>query len=176
MNDLAIRPLQADPDTIEALAALLVEAVAHGGSVTFMHPLDPAQARAFWQQSLAMAERGERIVLGAYMDDTLASTVTLQLACPENQPHRAEIAKMITRVDYRGRGLASALLRQAEERARGYKKTLLVLDTAADEGAAGLYEACGYTLAGIIPDYAYKPHGGLTATKLYWKRLEPPTV
>lgn len=30
----------------------------------------------------------------------------------------------------------------------------------------------GYTLSGIIPDYALKPHGGLTATMVYWKRID----
>ncbi len=48
----------------------------------------------------------------------------------------------------------------------------LVLDTAEDEGAAGLYERMGFKLTGVIPDYALKPHGGLTGTLIYWKRLQ----
>jgi GNAT superfamily N-acetyltransferase len=93
------------------LADLLVETVASGGSVSFMHPLAPAAAEAFWHGALAAAERGERIVFGAWDGAALVGTVTLLLDLPPNQPHRAEIAKMMTRVSHRGRGLATALLR-----------------------------------------------------------------
>ena len=92
---------------------------------------------------------------------------------PPNQPHRAEIAKMMTNPAHRGQGIASALLRHAENLARQHRRTLLVLDTAAEEGAALFYEKHGYVRAGEIPDYALKPHGGLTATILYYKRLTP---
>ena len=97
--------------------------------------------------------------------------MSLLLDCPPNQPHRAEIAKMMTRVSHRGRGVATALDagRRAIAVARG--RTLLTLDTAAEEGASGLYERLGFTLAGDIPDYALKPHGGLTGTMIYWKRI-----
>ena len=101
----------------------------------------------------------------------LIGTVTLLLNLPPNQPHRAEIAKMMTRVSHRHRGIATALLREAERMAIARGRWLLVLDTAEDEGAAGLYERMGFQLTGVIPDYAFKPHGGLTGTLIYWKRL-----
>ena len=104
-------------------------------------------------------------MLGAWDGELLVGTVTLLLDFPPNQPHRAEIAKMMTRPSHRGRGIASTLMRAAEDLARQHGRTLLVLDTAAEEGASGLYERLGFTLAGEIPDYALKPHGGLTATK-----------
>ena len=110
-------------------------------------------------------------MLGALDGDNLVGTVTLLLDLPPNQPHRAEIAKMMTRISHRHRGVATALLRAAEELAIAHGRTLLVLDTAVDGGASRLYEASGFTLAGIIPDYALKPHGGLTGTMVYWKRL-----
>lgn len=168
-----IRPLSPDAATIDALAALLVETVAGGGSVGFMHPVAPEKAEAFARASLEAAARGERIVFGAFVDGTLASTVTLLLALPENQPHRAEIAKMMTAPGFRGRGLARALLIEAEREAAARGRTLLVLDTAEQEGAAGLYEKAGFIRVGVIPDFALKPHGGLTATLLYVKRLAP---
>ena len=171
MPEITISSLHASPATIDALSSLLIETVANGGSVTFMHPLSPEKARAFWTGALAAAARGERIVLGAMEGEALVGTVTLALDCPENQPHRAEIAKMMTRVSHRGRGYASALLREAERLAQEHGRNLLVLDTATDEGAAGLYESVGYTLAGEIPDFAFKPRGGLTGTKIYWKRV-----
>jgi ribosomal protein S18 acetylase RimI-like enzyme len=171
MPEIEIAPLTWSPATRAALIEMLIETVAHGGSVSFMHPLAPEQADAFWKDSLAAADRGERIVLGAFDAGDLIGTVTLLLALPPNQPHRAEIAKMMTRISHRRRGVARALMRTAESMAVARGRTLLVLDTAVEDGAAGLYEGLGFSLAGIIPDYALKPHGGLTGTMIYWKRI-----
>jgi len=172
MSDIQIRALQSSPDTCAMLSEMLVEAVANGGSVSFMHPLPLQEAKAFWRDSLGAADRGERIVLGAFDGAELIGTVTLLLKLSQNQPHRAEIAKMLTRLSHRHRGVATALLREAERTAIEHGRWLLVLDTAEDEGAAGLYERVGFKLAGLIPDYAFKPYGGLTGTLIYWKRLQ----
>jgi ribosomal protein S18 acetylase RimI-like enzyme len=166
-----IIPLTNDPLIVSALADLIIETVAHGGSVSFMHPLASEAAAAFWRGSLAAADRSERVVLGCYDGEDLVGTVTLLLDCPPNQPHRAEIAKMMTRVSHRGRGIATALMHEAERIAIEHGKTLLNLDTAEEEGAAGLYEKLGFTKTGVIPYFALKPHGGLTGTIIYWKLL-----
>jgi ribosomal protein S18 acetylase RimI-like enzyme len=171
MSPFAIKQLDDVPPIRSALGELLVETVACGGSVSFMHPLAIDQACAFWQDSLGSAARGERVVLGAFDGDDLIGTVTLQLKLPANQPHRAEIAKMMTRLAHRNRGVATALMHAAEQLALAHGRTLLVLDTAEEGGAAGLYERLGFQLTGIIPDYALKPHGGLTGTMIYWKRI-----
>lgn len=171
MTALTLRPLLHHPADVDALAALLVETVAGGGSVGFMDPLSPEEAAAFWRAALEAAARGGRVVLGAFAGDELVGTVSLLLDLPPNQPHRAEIAKMMTRPSHRGRGVATALLHEAERLAAARGRTLLVLDTAVDGGASGLYEKLGYVRAGEIPDFALKPQGGLTGTRLYWKRL-----
>jgi len=168
---LEIVPLRATPDVIEALSQTLIETVAHGGSVSFMHPLDPDVATAFWTKSLAAAADGGRVVLGALDDGELVGTVTLHLDCPPNQPHRGEIAKMMTRVSQRGRGVARALMVEAERIACERGRSLLTLDTATEEGAGPFYEKLGFVKAGVIPDYALKPHGGLCGTIIYWKRI-----
>jgi ribosomal protein S18 acetylase RimI-like enzyme len=155
------------------LSAILIEAVAHGASVTFMDPLEPDIARAFWAESLARAEAGTRVVLGAWDGDVLTATVTLELATPRNQRHRGEIAKLITAVAYRGRGIARALMIEAERVAALHDRTLVVLDTAEDGGAAPLYDALGYERVGVIPDYALKPQGGLTGSIFMYKRVAP---
>jgi ribosomal protein S18 acetylase RimI-like enzyme len=171
MPDIEIKTLSDSADIRAMLRDMLIETVANGGSVSFMHPLTPEVADAFWRDSLASAERGERILFGAFDGEKLIGTVTLLLGLPPNQPHRAEIAKMMTRISHRHRGVATALLRAAERAAIERGRWLLVLDTAVDEGASGLYERVGFKLSGIIPDYALRPHGGLTGTKIYWKRL-----
>lgn len=173
MSSIAIAALSSSPRHSADLAGLLIEVVADGGSVGFMHPLAYDDAQRFWRDALAAADRGARIVLAAFDGDTLVGTVSLLLDCPPNQPHRAELAKMMTRPGHRGRGIAAALVRQAEALAAQHRRSLLVLDTASEQGAAGFYEKLGYTRAGEIPDYALKPHGGLTGTVLLWKRIEP---
>lgn len=171
MPFFTITPLTHQPLVVAALAEIMIETVAHGGSVSFMHPLSEEQARAFWEKSLAAAALGQRIVLGAWDGNVLVGTVTLHLDCPPNQPHRGEIAKMMTRVRYRGQGVARRLMAEIELLASERGRTLLTLDTAEDEGAAGLYEKLGYQRAGVIPDFAFKPHGGLTGTIIFWKRI-----
>ncbi len=147
MGEFVIEPLAATPPTLAALADILVATVAAGGSVHFMHPLDPREARAFWDKALAAAARGERVVLGAFADGKLVATVSLLLDSPPNQPHRAEIGKMMTHPGHRGRGAATALLNAAERLAAEKGRSLLNLDTAAEDGASRLYEKMGYTLA-----------------------------
>jgi hypothetical protein len=170
MPEIRIVALQAAPQISAALSEILIEAVASGGSVSFMHPLATETAERFWRDSLAATDRGERIVLGAFDGERLVGTVTLLLDLPPNQPHRAEIAKVMTRISHRGRGVAKALMREAERLAVERGRTLLVLDTAVEDGASRLYEGLGFKLTGVIPDYALKPHGGLTGTMIYWKR------
>ncbi len=168
---IRIVPLSRTPKFVASLSALLIETVAHGGSVSFMHPLAPESARAFWADSLSRADSGDRVVLGALLGDEVIGTVTLDLATPPNQPHRAEIAKLMTRLSHRGRGIARGLMLEAERMALERNRTLLVLDTAAEEGAAGFYERLNYERVGLIPGYALKPHGGLTGTIIYFKLL-----
>jgi ribosomal protein S18 acetylase RimI-like enzyme len=161
------------PAVIDALSDILIEVVADGGSVSFMHPLARHVAADFWKKALAQAARGGVVILGAWDGDELVATVTLDLATPPNQPHRAEIRKLMTRVERRSRGIARSLMIEAERIAVKRGRTLLTLDTAEDGGAAGLYEGLGYQRVGVIPEYALKPHGGLTGTILYFKPIGP---
>lgn len=171
MSEITLAPLIDSPPIRKALCEMLIETVANGGSVGFMHPLALDVADAFWQGSLAKSSKGERIVLGAFEGENLVGTFTLLLELPPNQPHRADLAKLIIRISHRGRGIATALMLEAERLAIELGRTLLVLDTALDGGPWQMYEGLGYILAGIIPDYAFKPHGGLTGSKIYWKRI-----
>jgi len=169
--DIRITLLDAAPATRAMLSKILIDVVAAGGSVSFMHPLEPAAADGYWAEALKSAARDERVVLGAWEGDLLVGTVTLLLDLPPNQPHRGEVAKLMTRPTHRGRGIATLLMSSLEALAVERGRTLLVLDTAVDGGAASLYARLGYTLTGEIPDYAFKPHGGLTGTLILWKRI-----
>jgi ribosomal protein S18 acetylase RimI-like enzyme len=171
MDSFAIRPLSADPATIVRLAEILGEVVAAGGSVHFMDPTPLDQAEAYWAKALAGAQAGDRVVLGGYVEGRLEGTVTLFLDTPPNQPFRAEIWKLMTSPAARGKGVARALMIEAERIAVERGRTLLNLDTAIEGGASELYESLGWVRAGVIPDYAYKPQGGLVGTAIYYKRV-----
>ncbi len=165
-----IESLSNSAENAAALAALLVEATAHGASVGFLHPLAPERAVAFWHASLSEVAAGRRIVLGARDGGVLVGTVTLAFATPENQPHRADLQKLLVAPSHRRRGIGRQLMANAESRAARAGRTLLVLDTATDE-AARLYEATGWNRVGEIPGFALLPNGEPCATVIYWKRV-----
>ena len=155
---------------IRALAEVLIDCVEGGASVSFMHPLSIERAIAFW---IAIAEdvaRGDRALIAAVDASGIEGTVQLVLRPPENQPHRADVAKMLMHRRARRRGLGEALLRAAEEVARDSGKSLLVLDTASGD-AERLYVRMGWQLCGVIPGYALLPRGGLCATSYYYRVL-----
>jgi GNAT superfamily N-acetyltransferase len=167
-----IRPLAHLSDAVVAqLADVLLDCVEGGASVSFMHPLERGRAEAFWRSLAADVMRGARVLLIAEDEGAIVGTVQVVLEQPENQPHRADVAKMLVHRRARRRGIGAALMSAAEEAARAAGKTLLVLDTATGSDAERLYARLGWTLAGIIPDYALWPRGGLTGTSLYYRRL-----
>jgi GNAT superfamily N-acetyltransferase len=174
VNDgVRIRKAAADSTVAEALAEVLIDCVEGGASVSFMVPLTRDRAVAFWRGVLDSAVRGERIVLVAEELDTgrVVGTVQVILAMPDNQPHRADVSKMLVRRDARGRGIGTELMRAAETAARAAGRTLPVLDTATGGDAERLYERLGWRRCGVIPGYALLPHGGLCDTTVFYREL-----
>lgn len=155
---------------LQGLAELLIDCVDGGASVSFMHPLPPAKALTFWRRVADDVGRGARALLVAEDDRGLIGTVQLILDQPENQPHRADLSKMLVHRRARHRGLGAALLRTAESVARDCGKSLLVLDTANGE-AERLYAKLGWQRCGIIPGYALLPRGGLCDTTYFYRTL-----
>ncbi|MBA4327613.1 MAG: GNAT family N-acetyltransferase [Polaromonas sp.] len=168
---LAIRRLTTVGGTeLQALAALLIDCVDGGASVSFMHPLPLAKALDFWRTVAYGAARGERVLLVAEDGQGICGTVQLMLAQPENQPHRADVAKMLVHRRARRQGLGAALMQAAEQAAREAGKTLLVLDTASAE-AERLYARQGWQRVGVIPGYALLPTGEPCDTAYFYKVL-----
>jgi GNAT superfamily N-acetyltransferase len=155
---------------LEQLTGLLVDTVDDGASISFMRPLGAAPARAFWEGVARGVARGERVLLVAEDASGIIGTVQLVLDLPENQPHRAELAKMIVHPRARRRGIGAALLREAEASARSLGRWLLVLDTASAD-AERLYTRTGWIRVGVVPDYALLPDGGLCDTTFFYRRL-----
>jgi GNAT superfamily N-acetyltransferase len=157
---------------LQALAALLIDCVEGGASVSFMLPLTQERAQAFWQ-GVAQGVRGGKRALLVAVDEhgAIVGTVQLVLDLPENQPHRADVAKMLVHRSARRQGLAERLMRAAEDAARDCGKTLLVLDTVTGGDAERLYTRLGWQRVGSIPDYALWPQGGLCATTYFYRRV-----
>jgi GNAT superfamily N-acetyltransferase len=154
-----------------ALAEVLVDCVEGGASVSFMAPFSRLQAESFFETVLAEVERGGRILLAAYASGKLVGTVQIAYAWPPNQPHRADIAKLLVMRSARGQGIATLLMQQAENHARAAGKTLLVLDTVTGGDAERLYERLGWTKVGVIPRYALYPDGRWCDTTVFYKDL-----
>ena len=174
-HGIDVRSLQKfDEQELQALSDVLIDCVAGGASVSFMWPMTRDKALGFWRDAAASAARGERIVLAAYdSTGTIVGTAQVVFAQPENQPHRADVAKMLVHRRARRHGVGAALLVAAERHALSSGKTLLVLDTASPD-AERLYARQGWQLCGRIPDYALMPDGTLCATTVFYKSLRGP--
>ena len=160
----------ADAD-VEALAALMIDVVEGGASIGFMLPIDAAHAEAFWRRIAAGVDGGERVLFVAGDGDGIVGTVQLVVEQPENQPHRADVAKMMVANRARRHGIGAALMQAAEQEARARGKTLLVLDTASAD-AERLYARLGWQRCGTVPGYALLPQGGPCDTTYFYRVLE----
>jgi len=156
---------------VAALAEVLIDCVEGGASVSFMHPLPRERALEFWRRVARGVVAGERVLLAAEDAHGVCGTVQLVLDLPENQPHRADLTKMLVHRRARRRGIGAALLRAAESIARECGRTLLVLDTVSGGDGARLYERHGWARVGEIPGYALMPRGGLVGTTVYYREL-----
>ena len=166
-----VRLRTVDAVAISELASVLADCVDGGASVGFMQPLEPAVATAFWTSVASAVERGERALLVARDALGIGGTAQLVLALPPNQPHRADLAKVLVHRRARRRGLGAALVRAAEAAARDCGKNLLVLDTVTGGDAQRVYERLGWVRVGDIPRYAIMPTGEYCTTTYYYRDL-----
>jgi len=175
-HELDVRSLQKlDEHDLQGLSDVLIDCVEGGASVSFMLPMTRGKALTYWRDVAASAARCERVVLAAYdAAETIVGTVQVVFAQPENQLHRADVAKMLVHRRARRHGVGAALLVAAERHALRSGKTLLVLDTASPD-AERLYVRQGWRLCGRIPDYALMPDGAPCATAVYYKSLRGPS-
>lgn len=157
---------------IQGLCDVLIDCVEGGASVSFMLPMTRDKAEAFWRGAAESAARGERVIVAAYArSGDLVGTVTLLLNQPENQPHRADVAKMLVHRCARRQGVGEALLALTERTALQLGKTLLVLDTVTGSDAERLYTRQGWQRCGEIPGYALWPDGRPCPTTIFYKAL-----
>ncbi|MFN8653746.1 MAG: GNAT family N-acetyltransferase [Gemmatimonadales bacterium] len=155
---------------LTGLARLLVDAVESGAAVTFLPPLSVERARDWWRGVVDGAPPGS-VFLVAREGDHLLGTVHYQPATAPNQPHRADVSKLIVHRDARRRGLGNQLMAALEQHARRQGLRLLTLDTKRGDPAERLYARLGWTSAGVIPDFALNPDGTYHDTVIFYKTL-----
>ncbi len=161
------------PTQIDELSNVLIDCVEGGASISFMLPMTREKAERFWRGVAESVTNNERVLLVAQNEQgEIIGSVQVVLAQPENQPHRADISKMIVHPSARKQGIAAAVMAAAEAEALREGKTVLVLDTASDD-AERVYRKLGWQECGVIPDFALLPGGELCATTYFYKRLVP---
>jgi len=159
-------------DCVHGLAEVLIDCVRGGASVSFMQPISHEKAIRFWQSVAESVIRDERALLVAEdRGGRIVGTVQLIMAQPENQPHRADVSKMLVHRNARRQGIAQRLMAEIEQIARDEGKTVLVLDTTTGSDAERVYVRAGWHCVGNIPDYALMPDGTLSGTTFYYKQL-----
>ena len=173
LDSIEVRRLDAvDMRThLDGLAAVLVDCVDGGASVSYMAPFSHEQARRAFEAFAAEVERNRRLLLAAFAEQKVVGTVQVVYAVPPNQPHRADITKLLVHRAARRRGVARLLMEHAEAKARAEGKALLVLDTVTGDDAERLYERLGWTKVGVIPNYALYPDGRPCDTTVFWKAI-----
>ncbi|EMD9174309.1 GNAT family N-acetyltransferase [Cronobacter turicensis] len=160
------------PTHLASLCDVLTDCVEGGASVSFMLPFSPEKARAFWLDVAQSAARDDRLVLAAFDEEGKpVGTVQLILSQPENQPHRADVSKLLVHRRARRAGIAQALMETLESEARKAGKTVLVLDTSTGSDAERFYSRHQWKKAGVIPNYALMPDGSPCGTTLFFKQL-----
>lgn len=159
-----------EPELLASLSTLLIDCVENGASVGFLSPLHEDTAKRYWQDVLASL--GEGLVLWVVeTEGKVIGSVQLSLCLKENGRHRAEVQKLFVHSAFRGRGIASQLLRELESYALQAGRTLLVLDTETGSPAESIYQHLGWTRLGEIPDYALSPNGVLHPTTYFYKQI-----
>ena len=159
-----------DHARLPALSDILIDCVQGGASVSFMSPLTRERADAFWRDVARRVSERQVMLLVAELDGRVVGTVQLCMAAAENQPHRADVAKMLVHRSARRRGVGAALMRGVERAAQEAGKSLLVLDTVTGGDGERLYTRIGWTRVGVIPGYALFPDGAPCDTTLFYKR------
>jgi GNAT superfamily N-acetyltransferase len=169
--DISLLEAPIADSALDELASVLVDCVEGGASVSFMAPFTQEDGKKFFRKVAASVGAGDTALLVARLGKRIVGMVQLGLDTPPNQPHRADVKKMLVHRAARSRGVGAALMEAVEDEARRRGRCLLVLDTVPGMSGYRLYQRAGWTEVGIIPDYALFPDGRVCDTALFWKRL-----
>jgi ribosomal protein S18 acetylase RimI-like enzyme len=171
VNGLEVLDIAGATSAEARLGDILIACVEAGASVSFLPPLSREKARAFWHTVASEVGTGKRILLAAWRNAAMVGTGMLDLATAENQPHRAEVQKVLVHPSMRRSGLGAQIMQALEQSAMAAGRTLLTLDTRAGDAGEALYRSLGWQEAGFIPGYALDGDGSPHGTRFFWKPL-----
>jgi GNAT superfamily N-acetyltransferase len=171
MSEIRLATAAEFENAIPRLAAILIDAVASGAGVSFIDPPSQAEAERFWRGFVSDVSAAKTFCFLAHSDDEIAGTVLLMRATPPNQPHRADIAKLLVHSEFRRKGFGSKLMKAAEAHARTLGLKLITFDAVAHGPVERFYKDLGFTVAGYYPNYAYALGRRLDDTALFYKEL-----
>ncbi len=171
---ISVLPAQDVAANLVQLGALMHACVQDGASIGYVLPFEQADGEAFWNEKVLPAlQAGTRLLLVARKNDRIVGSVQLDYDTPPNQPHRAEVRKLLVHPAFRRQGIALALMAELEQRARSLGRTLLTLDTRSGDSAEPLYASLGYRTVGVIPGFCRdtRDAGRLDSTTIMFKQL-----
>ncbi|WP_075290534.1 GNAT family N-acetyltransferase [Pararhizobium arenae] len=173
MNQISLNVLSAAETeaALPALCEILSDCVEGGASVGFLSPYRPADAMPYWETVASAVAAGDTVLVVARLNDEILGTVQLGIGTMPNQPHRADLKKLLVHRRGRGQGLARLLMERAEIEARHHKRHVLVLDTATGSPAEAIYTRLGWQRVGVIPQYALMPDGSYCGSTFFYKSL-----
>ena len=173
MSQPSVHVLSADEAeaALPALCDILSDCVEGGASVGFLTPYAPADALPFWRGVVSAVARDDTVLIVARLGDDILGTVQLGIGMMPNQPHRADLKKLLVHRRARGLGLGRLLMERAEAEALSRRRHVLVLDTATGSPAEAIYEKLGWQRVGVIPQYALLPDGDFCGSTFFYKLL-----
>lgn len=166
-----LRTLKTVAPHLQDLSALLIDVVAHGAGVSFLHPLSREDADHFWLAQESDVQAGKTILFGSFRNNVLIGTVQLKLSWAPNQKHHSDVSKLLVHSAHRRHGIATHLMRALEDKAHELGQTLITFDASAHGHVEAFYKRLGYTCVGHFPDYALSSLGVMEDTALFYKKL-----
>lgn len=131
----------------------LIEVVRGGSPLGFLPSVTRERIEDYWRSLRADIAAGSRWLFVAHAGELVVGSAQLALSRWTNSPHRAELQKLFVAADYRGRGVARALLATLHDSAQRDGRTLIVLNTRRGDPAESMYRRLGYRESGILPGW-----------------------
>ena len=147
-------PTEVGEATYAAVHRVVSAVVALEGAVGWLAVPPPEETRAWLDEHLAhaRARRGGAALVS--VDGRIEALGVWARYTAPVVAQNAEIRRVMTHPDARGRGLGRVVVEALTENAREHGVEVLVLDARGNNHAAhALYEALGWRRCGLIPDF-----------------------
>jgi GNAT superfamily N-acetyltransferase len=148
---MQIKPLT--PDHAMAYKALMLHAYGQAADSFTSTPQERALHPDSWWRRRIADPAGLSVVWGAFADQVLVGTVSLELSGRAKTRHKALVVAMFVHENFRGQGLARQLMQAVVQhgRARQGLRLLQLEVTQGNAAAERLYQSLGFQAYGLEP-------------------------